>query len=101
MPGAEPTAPAGRGSEFQSAFRTYVKAGYPILYVVTAEEDRAIYLMARAIAEGDLARRKPYMWSVSSGLCTLDMKPVDSRTADPRRVLSLPAGAPAAGAFHP
>lgn len=83
----EALAPAGRANAFQSAFRTYVKAGYPILYVVTAEEERAVDLMSRAVADGDLARRKPYLWSVSRGLCTLDMKPVDSKTADPRRVL--------------
>jgi len=35
---------------FQESLRTYLKPGYPILYVVTAEEERAIELIAAAQA---------------------------------------------------
>jgi SpoVK/Ycf46/Vps4 family AAA+-type ATPase len=72
---------------FQEKLQTYVKAGYPILYVVTAEEDRAIELISGALGEGDLARRKPHIWSVSRGLCTTDLKVVDRKTGDPSKVL--------------
>ncbi|NWG11926.1 MAG: AAA family ATPase [Acidobacteria bacterium] len=72
---------------FQENVRAYIRAGYPILYVVSAEEERAIELTGQAIAEGDLARRKLYIWSVSRGLCGTDMKPLDPRTADPKRIL--------------
>lgn len=72
---------------FQERLSTYLRAGYPILYVVTAEEDRAIELINALLSDGDLVRRRPYVWSVSRGLCSIDMKPVDSRTADPQRIL--------------
>jgi SpoVK/Ycf46/Vps4 family AAA+-type ATPase len=67
--------------------RTYIRAGYPILYVVTAEEDRATELTAKAISEGEAGRRKLFLWTVSRGLCTTELKAVDKRTADPARIL--------------
>jgi hypothetical protein len=72
---------------FQERLRTYVRAGYPLLYVVTAEEERAIELISGTVAKGELASRKPYVWSVSRGLCGMDMKVVDGRTADPKKIL--------------
>lgn len=81
----DPPAPAL--TPFQEKLRTYVKAGYPILYVVTAEEDRAIELITGGLAEGDLARRKVHVWSVSRGLCTPDLKVVDRKTGDPTKIL--------------
>jgi SpoVK/Ycf46/Vps4 family AAA+-type ATPase len=81
-PAAEP-----QSTPFQSQLRTYLRAGYPILYVVTAEEDRAIELIAAALRDGELAKRRPYVWSVSRGLCTVDLKVVDAKTADPKRIL--------------
>lgn len=69
------------GPAFSETLRTYIRAGYPILYVVTAEEDRAIELAGKAIAEGELARRKLFIWSVSRRLCTTDLKVVDRKTA--------------------
>jgi ATP-dependent 26S proteasome regulatory subunit len=72
---------------FPETLRTYIRAGYPILYLVTAEEDRAIEQVGQALADGDLARRKIFIWSVSRGLCTTDFKPLDRKTADPKRVL--------------
>jgi len=80
-------APTTSPSGFQQQLRTCLKAGYPLLYVVTAEEDRAIELVSQAVAEGDLAKRKVLVWSCSRGLCTLDFKPIDAKTADPKRVL--------------
>jgi len=75
-------------TEFQEQFQVYVRAGYPILYVVTAEEDRAIELIGTALASGgELAKRRPFVWSVSRGLCTVDGKAVDTKTADPKRIL--------------
>ena len=67
--------------------RTYLRAGYPILYVVTAEEDRALELFGQALAEGELSRRQLYLWSVTRGLCTADLKVVDRKAADPNRIL--------------
>ncbi|HNR30641.1 MAG TPA: AAA family ATPase [Candidatus Hydrogenedentes bacterium] len=70
------TSPAAPLSPFQEKLRTYIRAGYPILYLVTAEEDRAIKLIAGILKEGEAPRRKPYVWSVSRGLCTVDLRPV-------------------------
>jgi len=72
---------------FSETLRTYVRAGYPILYVVSAEEDRAIELIGEALGEGEAVRRKLYVWSVSRGLCTPDFKSIDRKTADPKRIL--------------
>jgi hypothetical protein len=46
---------------FPDTLRTYIRAGYPVLYLVTAEEDRAIELVGKVVAEGDLARRKLFI----------------------------------------
>ena len=40
-----PEAPPKPLSPFQERLGTYLRAGYPILYVVTAEEDRAVELI--------------------------------------------------------
>ena len=72
---------------FADTLRTYIKAGYPILYLVTAEEDRAIDLVGNALAVPEMVHRKLYVWSCCRGLCTVDMKPLDRNTVDPKRVL--------------
>ncbi|MCW5979571.1 MAG: hypothetical protein KIT09_15950 [Bryobacteraceae bacterium] len=46
-----------------------------------------IELLNQALADGELNRRLLYIWSVSRGLCTTDFKPVDRKTADPRRII--------------
>jgi len=81
-PPASPTS-----SSFRDKLRIYLKAGYPLLYVVTAEEDRAIESITSVLAEGDLARRKPLVWSVSRGLCRPDGQAVDRKLMDPKRIL--------------
>jgi SpoVK/Ycf46/Vps4 family AAA+-type ATPase len=76
-------------NSFQNRFRVYLKAGYPLLYVVTAEEDRAIELIGGALAEGDLTKRRVYVWSVSRGLCDVNLKAIDRKVADPKRILAF------------
>ncbi len=84
----KPTDDAPRAlSPFQEQLKTYLRAGYPMLYLVTPEEDRAIELVAETLADGDMGGRRTYIWSVSRGLCTTDMKVVDRKTADPKRIL--------------
>lgn len=73
--------------EFVEKLRTHIRAGYPLLYLVTAEEDRAIELAAKAVADGELSRRKLYLWSVSRGLCMADGGLIDKKLADPARIL--------------
>lgn len=79
--------PAETANSFQETLRVYLRAGYPLLYVVTAEEDRAIELISAALTEGDLAKRRPYVWSVSRGLCDVNLKAIDRKVADPKRIL--------------
>lgn len=47
-----PASAPPEASPFQQGLRTYLRAGYPILYVVTAEEQRAIDLISGALADG-------------------------------------------------
>ncbi|MBP7053724.1 MAG: AAA family ATPase [Phycisphaerae bacterium] len=77
----------GTANSFQDKLRVYLRAGYPLLYVVTAEEDRAIELISSALTEGDLAKRRAYVWSVSRGLCDVNLKAIDRKVADPKRIL--------------
>lgn len=79
--------PGPHPASFAEKLRIYLRAGYPLLYVVTAEEDRAIESVTSVLAEGDLARRKPLVWSVSRGLCRPDGQAVDRKLMDPKRIL--------------
>jgi len=72
---------------FKEQLRTYLRAGYPLLYLITPEEDRAVELVAEALADGEIGGRQPYVWSISRGLCTADGKAIDRQTADPQRIL--------------
>lgn len=93
------TAPPPALSPFQFRLQTYLKAGYPLLYVVTAEEERAIELVGGTVAESGLKQRGTYVWSVSRGLCSLDGKPLDRKTADPKRILPYLLEFPDPGVF--
>jgi len=79
---AQPDTPS-----FERQLEVYIRAGYPILYLVTAEEERAIELVAGVLKKGELTRRQPYVWSVSRGLCTTDHQCVNAKVADPKRIL--------------
>lgn len=72
---------------FTDKLRLYLKAGYPLLYLVTAEEDRAIECITTALADGELAKRKAFVWSISRGLCLPDGQAVDRKLMDPKRIL--------------
>jgi SpoVK/Ycf46/Vps4 family AAA+-type ATPase len=67
--------------------------------VVTAEEDRAIESITTVLAEGELAKRKPLVWSVSRGLCKPDGQPVDRKLMDPKRILPFLLEQPDPGVF--
>ena len=88
-------------ASFLETLKTYIRAGYPLLYLVTAEEDRAIELISDALSEGELARRKPYVWSVSRGLCDMNHKVVDRKTGDPKQVLQVLLDFKEPGGVHP
>ena len=70
-----------------STLETYIKAGYPILYVVTPEEERALDIICEMLERSSL-KRTPYFWSVSRGLCAMDYKPVNpGKRAEPTQIL--------------
>ena len=100
MPATPATSPRPAPPEtFQDRLRIHLRAGYPLLYVVTAEEDRAIELISDALKEGDLGKRKCFVWSVSRGLCDVALKPIDRKLADPKRILPFLLEQPDPGVF--
>ena len=62
---------------FVSDLATYIRAGYPILYVVTSEEDRAIDLLDEL---GQMKAwkepRRLHLWSISRGFVDLEGKKI-------------------------
>ena len=72
---------------FACQIRDYVRAGYPILYVVTPEEDRAIEFIESAMNWEERTKRDVYIWSIARGLCTPDMVPVGRQTLDAPQIL--------------
>ena len=89
-PAAEAAAPPESGAPtFQNDLATQMRAGCPVLYVVSHEEDRAIDLIGAALA-GDprLKDRALFLWSISRGLCDAASRPVKRELADPARILA-------------
>jgi SpoVK/Ycf46/Vps4 family AAA+-type ATPase len=104
MPTAPPKPPASAPrpptpDTFQSKLRVYLRAGYPLLYLVTAEEDRAIELVNEALLDSDLSKRRCFVWSVSRGLCKPDGQAVDRKVADPKRILPFLLEQPDPGVY--
>jgi ATP-dependent 26S proteasome regulatory subunit len=86
---ASDNAPPSTGAPaFQHELATQMRAGCPVLYVVTHEEDRAIDLIAAAI-KGDarIKDRTLFLWSISRGLCHQDSRPVKRELQDPKLIL--------------
>ena len=83
----DPAAPSG-APDFQRDLGLYLRAGYPMLYLVTHEEDRAIDLIGQALqADARLKDRPMFLWSISRGLCDAAMRPLKRDLADPARIL--------------
>lgn len=72
---------------FRDELKIYIQAGYPILYLVTPEEVRAIELIAELLTSDELSQRKPYVWSISRGLCDMNYKTIDRKTGDPTKII--------------
>jgi ATP-dependent 26S proteasome regulatory subunit len=63
---------------FGRELELYIRAGYPIVNIVSSEEDRAIELV-ESVLNGEEMRRKPrklYIWSISRGMTDAAGKPV-------------------------
>ena len=67
---------------------SYFRAGYPLLYMVTAEEARAEAEIARAVTTPSVRRVKLYVWSTTEGLFDIT-KPnqTNDKLKDPKAAL--------------
>ncbi len=77
---------------FTSDLATYIRAGYPILYVVTSEEDRAIDLIDETLRLPDTWKqpRQLCLWSISRGVVDADGRTVgNGNTNEPGSALHL------------
>ncbi len=72
-------------SSFSEKVTTLVRARYPLVWLETYEETRAILLLEKVAREQG---KKIAVWSVTSGLNTLDGTPVGENTQDPIGVLT-------------
>ncbi len=73
---------------------TYIRAGYPIVTIVSSEEDRALELIDELLRQKAMTKRprKLPVWSVSRGFTDLDGHPVaKDDTRDPLRALGYVA----------
>ena len=86
---ASPAVPESAGRGFQRNLTTQLRAGCPVLYLVTHEEDRAIELVGAAL-QGDarLKERPLYLWSIARGLVDAAERPIKRELADPARILA-------------
>ncbi len=57
---------------------TYIRAGYPIVTIVSSEEDRALELIDELLRQKEMWKRprKLFVWSVSRGFVDIDGRPV-------------------------
>jgi SpoVK/Ycf46/Vps4 family AAA+-type ATPase len=70
-------------TEFSEELRLYLRAAYPILYVVTHEEDRAINLLEAVLtSDKKLEGRALFIWSLARRLCDAQNRPVTRQPAD-------------------
>ena len=87
---------------FRSDLATYIRAGYPILNLISGEEDRAVDLIADTLDSEEL-RKKPrrlYVWSITRGVVDLDGQPADrGDTRDPLKALAFCAKVEEPGLF--
>lgn len=72
-------------SSFSEKVTTLVRARYPLVYLETYEETRVISLLEKVANE---QKKKIAVWSITSGLTTLDGKPIGENTQDPIGVLT-------------
>lgn len=72
----------------------YIRAGYPIVTIVSSEEDRARELIDEMLRQGEMAKRarKLFVWSISRGLVDAKDRPASKEdTRPPERALAFVA----------
>ncbi len=85
-------------TRFEESIRLHIRAGYPILYVVTSEEERAIRQIQSILGTGeDRINRDLYLWYYTKGLMGPDHN--IPNTNDPREILVQLKDAQSPGVF--
>lgn len=53
---------------------TYIRAGYPIINIISSEEDRVVELIEELIRQKEMARRprKLFVWTISRGIVDME-----------------------------
>ncbi len=87
---------------FVKDLATYIRAGYPIVTIVSSEEDRALELVDELLRQKGMWKRprKLFIWSVSRGFTDLEGCPAAKEdTRRPERALAFVAGYPEGALF--
>jgi len=74
---------------------TYIRAGYPIVTIVSSEEDRALELVDELLRQREMWKRprKLFVWSVSRGFVDAEGRPATKEdTRRPEQALAFVAG---------
>ena len=79
--------------EFVNDLGIYIRAGYPIVTIVSSEEDRARELIDEMLRQqGEKRARKLFVWSISRGLLDSQDRPASKEdTRAPERALAFVA----------
>ena len=86
--------------QFQRELAVHIRAGYPLIYTVTHEEDRALQLIGNALQSHERLRGRPlFLWSISRGLCDTALRPIKRELADPALILPHIIGHNGPGVF--
>lgn len=81
---------------------TYVRAGYPIVTIISSEEDRALELIDELLRGKEMSKRprKLFVWSVSRGFVDLGGRPAGKDdTRRPEQTLAFVAAYPEGALF--
>ena len=73
-------------SEMTQEVKLHIQARYPLIYLVSWEEDRVIQEIGKIAVEED-QRKKVYIWTETGGLKNLVLDDTDNTVTDPLQVL--------------
>jgi SpoVK/Ycf46/Vps4 family AAA+-type ATPase len=73
-------------SALTQEIKVHIQARYPVLYLVTYEEERVIAQIEKIAVEED-QRKMVYLWTETDGLCNIALDQADPTKADPLQVL--------------
>jgi hypothetical protein len=77
---------------FVTELATYIRAGYPIISIISGEEDRTLELVEELFQQEEMRKRprKLFVWSISRGFLDAEGRPVTKEdTRRPERALAF------------